>query len=135
MDNSISSLKNQYRLASREFKKIENALYEWFLAQSKFHITAQKSLQWSKFKKHYGIRLLSLLKSSLSSTKELVRPVVKKLASTIMEHGLSKTRSFSKRMNPVSTGKCSQTIYFVYNGEKSSPGRKLLKEGMKMNSK
>ena len=149
LDNSMSSLKNRYRLTSGEFKKMEDALYEWFLAQRKFHITVGgeqlkcKAVElhkkfyngqfcasdgWlTKFKKRYGIRLLKESGEKLSSSKELVAPFVNKLASTIMEHGLSNEAIFNADESGLYWKMLPNKTY-VHSGEKSAPGRKLSKE-------
>lgn len=137
-------------LKSGEFPQVEDALYSWFMQERSRHtpisgdILMEKakffynkimkkddfraSVGWlDKFKRRFGIRLLSLTGERLSCQEDSVEPFIAKFKKTIEEMNLTPDQVYNAdesglfwRLLPKKT--------FVHKVEASAPGRKLAKD-------
>lgn len=146
-DSNVSARKT---LKTGEFPQVEEALYAWFMQERNRHAPIsgellmekakifyrkimnkddfQASVGWlDKFKKRFGIRILSLTGEKLSCDVEAVAPFVEKFKQTVEEMDLGPDQIYNAdesglfwRLLPKKT--------FVHRAEASAPGRKLAKD-------
>lgn len=145
-----SSSSERKTLRKGEFPQVEDALYAWFVQERNRHspisgeILKEKarffynrilekedfraSDGWlDKFKRRFGIRLLTLTGERLSCDLESVEPFIEKFKSKVEELGLGPDQIYNAdesglfwRLLPKKT--------FVHKAEASAPGRKLAKD-------
>lgn len=145
---SSASVRKTLKLG--EFPQVEDALYAWFMQERSRHtpisgdILMEKakyfykkimkkddfraSVGWfDKFKRRFGIRLLTQTGEKLSSDEASVQPFIDKFKQTIEEMDLCPDQVYNAdesglfwRLLPKKT--------FVHRDEASAPGRKLAKD-------
>lgn len=148
--NNDSKLGTRKTLKTGEFPQVEEALYAWFLQERNRHTPIsgellmekakvfyskimnkddfRASVGWlDKFKKRFGIRILSLTGERLSCDVEAVEPFVQKFKTIVEEMALGPDQIYNAdesglfwRLLPKKS--------FVHREEVSAPGRKLAKD-------
>lgn len=151
VNNTFSGPGKRQTLKTSELPKMEKALYSWFLSQRNKNypinglILKQKAKElhsklkennsnffasdgWlQRFKKRYGIRLLTISGEKLSSRPELVEPFKKLLQNKIKEMGISMDQIYNADESGL-YWKLLPGKSYVSIMEKQAPGRKTEKQ-------
>lgn len=145
-----SGIEKRQTMRTGAYPQLEETLFAWFLQERQRHtpITAdvlrQKALDFyekiyknnnfrasegwlSKFKARFGIRLLTVTGTKLSSNEAAVPPFIEAFTNNIEVLNLTADQVY----NAVASGlfwRLLQTKTYVHVGETSAPGRKVSKE-------